>query len=265
MINIKNVSIASALLLAVSCGDQDNDTTEKIVEDNVVKLDGKALMETNCLICHGNGTSHDDILAPPMKGVKRHYLEDLMTEQEFVDAIANWVAEPKEENSNMLGAIERFKIMPKLGYKREEVEAIASYVFNNDMPKPVWFDKHVEEQHSAYVIDGLELNNGEKWVTDNETSIGFSKMQDLINTFSNNLTPTISDYNEFGNTMDEIKVDILNKCTMTGVGHDHLHTLLIPLIRKINGIKEVEDVNQANEIFSNIKLNVELYDEYFTF
>jgi len=265
MINIKNISIASALLLAVSCSNQDNEITEKVIDNNVVQLDGEALMETNCLICHGNGTSHDDILAPPMKGVKNHYMEDGMTEQAFIDAITNWLAEPKEENSRMLGAIERFKIMPKLGYKTEEVKAIAAYIFNNNMPKPVWFDKHVAEEHPAYSIEGLVLNDGEKWLTDKETSIGFKKMLDLVNVFSENSTPTLSDYNEFGNNMDEIKAEILNKCTMTGVGHDHLHTLLIPLIRKINGIKEVEDIDKANEIFSNIKLNVELYDEFFMF
>jgi len=37
------------------------------------------------------------------------------------------------------------------------------------------------------------------------------------------------------------------------------------LIRKINGIKEVGDVDKANEIYANIKLNVELYDEFFMF
>ena len=148
MKNIKNISIASALLLAISCSEQENKEVEVGVNDKIVQLNGKELMKTNCLTCHGNGTSHDDILAPPMKGVKNHYIEEGMTEQEFVDAIANWVTEPKEENSKMLGAIERFKLMPKLSYNSDEVKAIAMYIYNNDMPKPIWFDKHVSEEHS---------------------------------------------------------------------------------------------------------------------
>jgi cytochrome c2 len=265
MINIKNISIASTLLLAVSCSNQDNKSIENLIDDTVVQLNGEELMKTNCLICHGNGSSHDDILGPPMKGVKHHYLEGGMTEQAFIDAITNWVAEPKQENSRMLGAIEKFKIMPKLEYKTEEVKAIAAYIFNNNMSTPIWFDKHVEEEHSTYSIEGLMLNDGKKWLTDKETSIGFKKMLDLVNVFNENSNHTLSDYNEFGNNMDEIKGDVLSKCTMTGVGHDHLHTLLIPLIRKINGIKEVGDVDKANEIYANIKLNVELYDEFFMF
>ena len=265
MINIKNSSIAMSLLLVVSCSNQDNTTSETKNETTITQLNGEELMKTNCLICHGNGTSHDDILAPPMKGIKNHYLENGMTEGEFVKAITSWVAEPEESKSKMQAAISRFKIMPKLGYNPEEVKSIASYMFNNTMQKPVWFDKHMEEEHSDYSIEGLELNDGEKWMTDKETSIGFKKMLDLVNLFDDNSNPVLSNYNDFGNNMNEIKDDVLSKCTMTGVGHDHLHTLLIPLIRKINGIKDVDNLEKAKEIYSNIKLNVELYDEFFNY
>jgi len=122
-----------------------------------------------------------------------------------------------------------------------------------------------QEEYSTYSIEGLELNAGEKWVTDKETSIGFRKMLDLVNGFSEHSNPIISDYNNFGDQMDGIKGEVLTQCTMTGVGHDHLHTLLMPLIRKINGIKEIDNAEKAAEIFSNIKLNVELYDEYFKY
>jgi hypothetical protein len=188
-----------------------------------------------------------------------------MSEAEFVEAISNWVNEPNENNSKMLGAIKRFKVMPKLDYNPDEIKAIATYIFNNDMPKPVWFDNHMKEDHPAYTIEGLELNDGEKWLTDEETSKGFKKMLGLVNEFNSISNPTLKDFNQFGNNMDEIKAEILNKCTMTGVGHDHLHTLLIPLIRKINGIKEVENIEKAKEIFNNIALNVELYDDFFMY
>ena len=135
---------------------------------------------------------------------------------------------------------------------------------NND-PQGGVMDTHIQKELSIYSIEGLKLDNGKKWTTDKETSIGFKKMLDLTNAFSESSIPSLSDYNQFGNDLEVIKGGILNKCTMTGVGHDHLHTLLIPLIRKINGIKEVSDIDKANEIFSNIKLNIQLYDDYFTF
>ena len=126
-------------------------------------------------------------------------------------------------------------------------------------------DSQMQKELSVYSIKGLALNNGERWITDKETSIGFKKMLGLTNTFNEKSNPSLVDYNQFGNKLDVIKVEILNKCTMVGVGHDHLHTLLIPLIRKINGIKEVSNIEKAAEIFDNIKLNIELYDDFFNY
>lgn len=110
------------------------------------ELDGELLMKNNCLTCHGNGDSHETILAPPMRGVKMHYLEKDMSEDAFVTAVVNWVTDPKEKNTKMPGAVNRFKVMPKQNFDPEEVKAIARYMYNNDMPRPDWFDKHVEEE-----------------------------------------------------------------------------------------------------------------------
>ncbi len=104
------------------------------------ELDGELLMKNNCLTCHGNGDSHETILAPPMRGVKMHYLEDDMTEAEFVSSVVNWVKNPNEENSKMPGAIKRFKVMPKQNFNEEEVKAIAAYMYRNNLPKPEWLD-----------------------------------------------------------------------------------------------------------------------------
>jgi len=124
-------------------------------------------------------------------------------------------------------------------------------------------NEYIPETYLEYSIKGLTLNNVEKWRSGKETNSGLKKMLDLSRAFNYNSTLMLADYNEFGNHMDEIKTDILRKCTMTGIGHDHLHILLIPLIRKINGIKELEDLEKANEIYTNIELNIELYDDDF--
>ncbi len=132
----------------VSCN-QAPEVEEVIAPEPVAEFDydGELLMQNNCLTCHGNGDSHETILAPPMRGVKMHYLEDGMSEEEFVTAIVDWVKDPKEENTRMPGAVKRFNVMPKQNFNEDEVRAIASYMYNNDMPKPNWFDKHMEEEH----------------------------------------------------------------------------------------------------------------------
>mgnify|MGYP000150299411 CR=1 FL=1 len=134
-----------------------------------------------------------------------------------------------------------------------------------DNEKEVSNKGEVITESISYSIDGLALNNGEKWTTDKETDRGFHEMLSLINSFSKVSTVSVKEYQNFGLEMDVIKGEILSQCTMTGLGHDHLHTLLVPLIRKINGIKEVTTLEKAEVIFDNIKSNVELYDDFFTF
>ena len=258
---IKLIPILSISLLAVSCANQ---TTESNTIDNDnTNLDGKVLMETNCLVCHGNGTSHDDILAPPMKGVKNHYLSEGMTEKEFVTEIQNWVANPTKENSQMPGAVNRFGVMPKQEFSPDEVAAIATYMFNNEMPKPVWFDQHMKDQHgeSNFTIEGLELNNGEKWKANPETTEGIDKMIQLTSSFTSE--PTIEDYQNLGLSLEEQKKYILNQCTMDGIAHDNLHKYLMPLIRRINGIKEAESTDKGANILNYIKKHLAAYKDYF--
>lgn len=257
----KIASVFSIGLLLASCSNSTTSETKQDLQTN--ELDGEMLMEKNCLTCHGNGTSHDNILAPPMKGVKNHYLTDDMTENEFIDLIVNWVSNPTEENAKMPGAVNRFGVMPKQDFNQDEVKAIATYIFNNDMPKPQWFDQHMKDQHGeqGFVIDGLELNNGNKWKANPETTEGINNMISLVENMSEQ--PTVEEYQNLGLELEKEKKYILNQCTMKGVAHDNLHQYLMPLIRRINGIKEVESVERGNKIYTYIKNHLNAYTDYF--
>jgi len=189
MKRIKLFGLISLGIIIYSCSGEN--TKSNHVDNNIAELDGEELMKKNCLICHGNGTSHDDILAPPMRGVKNHYLTDEMTEEEFVNAILNWTNNPSEENAKMPGAVNRFGVMPKQQFEEQEVKAIAVYMYNNEMPKPVWFEQHMKEKHgeNGFIIEGLELDNGEKWKANAETTEGINNMIALTADFPEN--PTI--------------------------------------------------------------------------
>lgn len=250
-----SIGICATVLLN-SCSDENtNNTTAEI------NLDGKTLMENNCLICHGNGSSHDDIIAPPMMGVKNHYYEEGMSEDVFVKSIVDWTLNPTESNSKMPGAIKRFNVMPKQDFNTDEVTAIAKYMFNNEMEKPQWFDQHMKEKHSDYIIDGLELNDGEKWKANAETTSGINQMIEVCKEFTEN--PTIEDYQDLSQNLGEIKSEILNQCTMKGPAHDNLHSFLMPLIGQIKSLKSESDLTNANEIFETIQLHLAQYDIYF--
>ncbi|WP_417371898.1 c-type cytochrome [Gelidibacter japonicus] len=119
----------------------DVDLTIEVPQEN----DSYILMKTNCYACHNpKAKSHDDILAPPFKAVKMHYVRAYDTKEEFVDAMVNWIQNPDEQNALMPGAVKRFKVMPKLPLPTEDLEKIASYIYDNNIEEPVWMEEHMK-------------------------------------------------------------------------------------------------------------------------
>lgn len=108
---------------------------------------GKKLMELHCYACHNPSTPHENRLAPPMIAVKKHYINEKTTKEEFIDDFKNWVKAPSEEISRMPGAVRKFGIMPYTPYKVEDVELIADYIFDNNIEQPEWFKEHYQKEH----------------------------------------------------------------------------------------------------------------------
>ena len=150
---MKKVLFLFAISSLVSCAtpeDKKETNSEPISTKTVVAdvpIDVLELVEKRCLICHGAGESHDDLLAPPLRGVKKHYLEDYPEREEFVEALVKWNASPDSNQSIMTGAVERFGVMPALMYPPEEVRAIAEYIYDNEQPKPSWMKKGMKHNH----------------------------------------------------------------------------------------------------------------------
>ena len=111
---------------------------------------GKKLMEINCYACHNPTASHDDRLGPPMIAVKKHYLKEGMTKQEFIVGIQNWIKNPTEDTAKMHGAVRRFGIMPKQVFSKETIEQISDYIYDNDIDQPEWFEGHFNSEKGKH-------------------------------------------------------------------------------------------------------------------
>ena len=150
---MKKVLFLFAISSLVSCATPEGNketnsepiSTKTVVAD--VPIDVLELVEKRCLICHGAGESHDDLLAPPLRGVKNHYLEDYPEREEFVEALVKWNASPDSNQAIMTGAVERFGVMPALMYPENDVRAIAEYIYDNEQPKPSWMKKGMKHNH----------------------------------------------------------------------------------------------------------------------
>lgn len=121
---------------------------------------GKKLMETNCYVCHSPIASQNDRLGPPMVAIKKHYINDSTTKEEFINAIQKWVKNPTEENAKMFGAVRRFGVMPKTPFPEETVKIIADYMFDNDIDQPEWFEDHFNQERGKRMGNGMMNGKG---------------------------------------------------------------------------------------------------------
>jgi mono/diheme cytochrome c family protein len=103
---------------------------------------GKKLIESNCYVCHSPTATEDNRLAPPMIAIKKHYINENTSKEEFINNVQDWIYNPTEENARMFGAVRRFGVMPKAPFPKETIEQIADYIFDNEIEQPEWFEDH---------------------------------------------------------------------------------------------------------------------------
>ncbi|WP_456438250.1 c-type cytochrome [Psychroserpens sp.] len=161
--NKKVILLVSIVALFMSCNQAKKegfiDLTE--VNNDLALLtiqqpsEGYTLMINNCYVCHNPNTeSHDDLLAPPFKGVKMHYTRQYDNKKDFVNAMVNWVQNPEEDKALMFGAVKRFKVMPKLPLPTDDLVKIAEYIYDNDVDEPKWMEEHMKEKHEGKMGNG---------------------------------------------------------------------------------------------------------------
>ena len=153
-------------ILLISCNKKGANNSDKIVENDTLKQktqeeDGLTLFKQTCYACHSVTTqSHDEIIAPPMAVVKMRYKMRYPTEKEFVNAMVNYATDPKEEKALMQGAVQQFKVMPHQNFDQNNLRIIATYIYNNKLEKPKWFDEHFMQQHPNGMGMGKGMGSG---------------------------------------------------------------------------------------------------------
>ena len=89
--------------------------------------DGAALYAEHCARCHLSGTRPP--LAPPAGAVQQRYRAAYPVREDFVGAVAAWIAAPDAEHGLMARAIEHHGVMPAMDLAPEVRERIASHLY----------------------------------------------------------------------------------------------------------------------------------------
>lgn len=136
---------------------------------------GKKLMETKCYVCHNPKGSHDDRIAPPMIAVKKHYINNTTTKDEFITSMQNWIKNPTKENAKMKGAVKKFGVMPKQYFSEKTIQQISEYMFDNEIETPKWFKKHYNEEHGKNKESEINNNVEKSEQSNNLENLSYSE------------------------------------------------------------------------------------------
>lgn len=161
--NKKVILLVSVVALFMSCNQTEKERFVALTAENnniafntnQAPSEGYTLMKNNCYVCHNpNTASHDDIVAPPFKGVKMHYTRQYDNKKDFVEAMVSWVQNPDENKALMRGAVNKFKVMPKLPLPSSDLKKIAEYIYENDVDEPAWMKEHMKENQGGKMGKG---------------------------------------------------------------------------------------------------------------
>ena len=148
---MKIVYLLAILLLITGCKDAKN--SEYTKADKTDTLDviaseshpGRKIMETECYICHNPKASEEGMIAPPIIAIKKHYINEETTKEQFQYDLVSWINNPSEEKSKMPGALKKFGIMPLQPFPEDKIKWIAEYIYDYEIDEPDWFEEHYQK------------------------------------------------------------------------------------------------------------------------
>lgn len=118
----------------------------------------------------------------------------------------------------------------------------------------------VDKNHNTNQIPKIELNNGEKWKINSETTTGIQAMIALL---EEKEYATADAYKQLGYSLTKEKNTIIEKCNIQGPPHDNLHVFLHPLFENIDLLDNVKTKIQEESITASIKKQLLKYSDFF--
>ena len=108
----------------------------------------------------------------------------------------------------------------------------------------------------------LRLDNGKKWVVNDATQLGITKMDSIINSFKSSKD---EDFASLGNNLSKQTSFIIKNCDMTGEAHDQLHVILVPILDEISILKESNNKHEYKKALNNLEGLIDDYFNHFQF
>lgn len=117
--------------------------------------------------------------------------------------------------------------------------------------------KNNTTEPQAIQLEGLTLNNNEKWIANEETHIGMKRIDSILK----NHTSTSGKI--LGDVLSKQTSYIIKSCDMEGEAHDQLHVVLVPILEEITDIKDLENASDIDKKVTTLKRLTATYFQYF--
>jgi len=88
---------------------------------------GETLFHGNCVTCHDVSKANS---APAIHEVQTRYKQRFKTEETFTAFMVAWLQKPDAKSAIMQEAVNKFGLMPTLGYDEETLYDIAQFLYN---------------------------------------------------------------------------------------------------------------------------------------
>lgn len=115
-------------------------------------------------------------------------------------------------------------------------------------------------EHEQAGNEVLQLNNGNLWEANLETTAGIDNMKLLIKSFTER--DNMEAYAEVKQNLEKEFGTIIAKCTMTAEAHNQLHKYLIPMKDLFDGLA-ASDLEIRKASLNKINTHLEEYTKYF--
>ena len=87
------------------------------------------LFNGNCVTCH---YEKESISAPSVIQLQKRYKDAFPNRDDFIKNMSTWVQYPNADKSIMSDAIDKYELMPELGYDLDTLKNIAEYIYDTD-------------------------------------------------------------------------------------------------------------------------------------
>lgn len=91
---------------------------------------GETLFNGNCVTCHALSVPNS---APSTKEIQTAYKKAFDTKEKFVTFMVDWIRKPNSKTAIMQDAVKKYELMPNLGYDRDSLQEIASFLYDVEL------------------------------------------------------------------------------------------------------------------------------------